>query len=112
MDWGVGRKLARPCGVEPGALGLRAAFRHSRGRGRSVTPPELSVGGMKDTRWTRDCGTELTGPSGISLERWNFGPRSVVQWEGNAPSPPPELSVGGTRDTRWTGEWDGNSLGF
>ena len=48
-----GTEARWPCGVSPGALGLQSVFRRLR-RGRSVTPPECSVRGTKETRWTRD----------------------------------------------------------
>ena len=62
----------------------------------SIVSPELSVGGTKETRWTRfGDGTRRA----LRSRRWRdrgFGPRSVVRWK-DTPSPLQNYMLGGRK---------------
>ena len=75
----------------------------SRGGDAPSPPPELSLGGTKETWWTGEWDQKLAGPYGVSQGvlrlqaafcRLRKG-RSVI---------PPEYSLRGVKETRWTRE--------
>ena len=79
-------------GVSQGALGLQAAFQCLM-QGRSVTPLECSVRGVKETRWTREVDGDSLVPMEIKEKAGGFGPHSSFE-EGDL-SPPLEGPFGG-----------------
>ena len=103
MDERVGGRNSLGLAESHESDGTLGRIRCSRGGDAPSPPPELSVGGTKETRWTGEWDQKLAGPYGVSQGAQGIQAAFRRLRKGRSLTPP-ECSAGGVKETWWRRE--------